>query len=173
MNLTKISNILREEKTILLQTDTIIGVVCSALSRSGVKEIYRLKQRPQNKALAILVSDIEMAEKYVFLNNTAREFLNKTESVTVILLQKLANNLAREINIKNQTLALRIPKSKKLQNLIKEIGHPLAATSANISGQKDVNLFKGEVEFFDLDIKSSNKESSIIDCSGDKARIIR
>ena len=95
---------LKKEAVICMDTDTVPGLIGRASSSVVVKKIFSLKNRNSSKALSIMVSDIEMARKYGYLNNEIEKLLNFTNfSITVIVRQKIPTILARNINLKNQT----------------------------------------------------------------------
>ena len=178
-----ISKFLKQEFVVSMPTDTIIGLLCIASSSQAIKKIYELKRRNVNKPLSILISNINMAEKYIKLSSIGKKILNdKNHSFTLIAQKSIEqNNLSKDINLANNNLALRIPKNDLLLDIINNINMPLIATSANQSGNEHLTnikevekLFAQQVKCFDLESISSSIPSAIIDVSkAHKIEIIR
>ena len=71
---------------ILYPTDTIWGIGCDATNTKSIKKIYKIKQRPKNKPLILLVNDMKMLSKYVEkLTNEIIEIIDKSIEPTTII----------------------------------------------------------------------------------------
>lgn len=179
MNLQEIKqNLLNQKELIALSTDTIPGLVALANNFNQIEEIYNFKTRPKDKPLALLVSSFEMAEKIVEIPETAKNFINLDFSVTIICNQKENCALAKNINQIDNSFALRQPKNKKLQALIKDLGTPLVATSVNKSKQDPLVHLKEVTERYPQIITynigdGNNQPSAIIDFREVSAKITR
>ncbi|MDD2680896.1 MAG: L-threonylcarbamoyladenylate synthase [Patescibacteria group bacterium] len=129
---------LRSGEVLMLPSDTIYGLSCRADNLRAIKKIFAIKKRDKNKPLIILVSSLQMARKYCFINSKQAEILQKTWSgsrPTSVLL-KHRGILPKEISISSPYLAVRLPKSDFLRKMIRVLAVPLISTSANLSGQK-------------------------------------
>lgn len=160
-------------------TDTVYGIGASALRPESVKRIYSIKGRPSSKPLPILVDSITSLKKLVKWNKTAGLLAKKfwPGPVTLILRPappavKLAGGL--------RGIGVRIPGYPPFAAWAGKIKAPLAATSANISGQPAcrraadaVALFDGAVEYILLGGDLPGTESSVLDLSGEKPEILR
>lgn len=123
----------------VLPTDTLYGLVGSALNERAVERIYDIKKRDKTKKTIILIS----SKKYLKLfkikpDGRTRKFLNKVwpnpVSVVLALSQDEAFNKGiAYLHRNSDTLAFRVPKSKWLRKLLKKTG-PLVAPSANPEG---------------------------------------
>lgn len=126
---------------ILYPTDTVWGIGCDATNAKAVEKIYGLKQRPDEKAMIVLMAD----EKEV-LQHTANpdlllfDHLKKTTKPTTVIYDGaigLANNLLG----KDGSIGIRICKDQFCKHLIKRFRKPIVSTSANISGQPVAKTF--------------------------------
>jgi len=175
----KIYKALIQNKVVCMPTDTIPGFVCKASSDHAVQQIYQLKNRPPAKPLALLVSDLKMAQSYIKIDKNCHKLLNLEHSVSVISPAQLPLQCSRYVNLKSQNLALRIPKNPFLQNLINKIGSALVATSANISGSEPslselYKLYQNKLAIYNLTEYNENKEpSAIVNCTNYKPTIVR
>ncbi len=125
---------LKNGKVSVLPTDTIYGLVGSALSKKVVERIYRLKKRDPKKPMIILISSIDDLDLFeIEVTPQIKRILKKLwpGKVSIILpsLLKKFSYLHRG----TKTLAFRLPQLKWLRNLLKETG-PLVAPSANPEG---------------------------------------
>ncbi len=127
-------NVLQQCGTILYPTDTIWGIGCDATRVKAVEKVYRVKERVKEKSLIILVSDMDMLQRYVsHLPEIVIELLaSVTDPLTIIYPE--ARNLPRNVTGDDGSIAIRIPKHDFCQELIGTFGKPITSTSANLSG---------------------------------------
>lgn len=156
----------------------VYGFLADALNKKAVEKIFKLKKRPSTKPLPVFVKDIKMAKELAEISSTQEKILKKRwpGKYTFVLKSK-----------KSGTIALRIPKYKFLNDLLKKINKPLAQTSVNISGQpaltkiKDIlDLLKNcatsevaQILIIDGGDLPKSKPSAIIDLTKNKTKILR
>ena len=135
-------NSLKGGEVILYPTDTIWGIGCSALNESAIDKIFKVKQRPKEKKLILLASDIEMLNNYVGeIPGKLKTLLNTSEEPISIIYSN-AKNLPSCLLGPDKSIAIRIPNNDFCKQVIKGLGHPITSTSANISGQPIAKCFK-------------------------------
>lgn len=147
---------LKEGGVIIIPTETVYGIAADATNKSAVDKIFQIKQRDENKPLQILLHDLELARDYVSFNEKSESLAKEywPGPLTLILDEKDGVNISKNIHTKDKTLGVRVPKHKILDQLFELIDLPLAATSANISGepaitdfQKANKLFESKVDY--------------------------
>lgn len=178
-----IANALREGKLAAIPTETVYGLAANALDEEAVKRIFKAKGRPAINPLIIHVSSLEQAEQYVDFSETAREVAEHfwPGPLTLILPQKKNCPIAKTASAGLTTLAVRMPSSPIAQNILKAAKLPLAAPSANKSGEpspttpQHVSQSLGDhVDFILAAGKcSAGLESTVLDLSEDIAVILR
>jgi L-threonylcarbamoyladenylate synthase len=157
----------------VIPTDTMYGIVGSALNKKTVERIYEVRKRNTTKPLIILISTISDLKKFG-VKNAPEKFLKTLwpDKVTVILdaPQKKFEYLHRGSN----KLAFRMPADKDLISIIKKTG-PLVAPSANIEGEKPSRNIKEAQAYFgpdvDLYLDKGNlpiKPSTIVEIVGNE-----
>jgi L-threonylcarbamoyladenylate synthase len=131
-----IVDFLQKGKTIAYPTDTIYGLGCLATDKKAIAKIYRLKKRTRKNPLLVLISDFKMLRKYFAVDKKQLVYLHKIwpGKVSVILNKKSA--LPDDISAGMSSAAVRLPKSRFLTKMIKELGAPIVSTSLNKSGDK-------------------------------------
>lgn len=121
-----------------IPTDTVYGLATVATSQSGLEEIFRLKGRPRDFALPVLVADLDQAER--FLGGTDRRLERLAErywpgALTVVVTWTPATDSG--LGGDGKSVGLRCPGDEALRGLCREVG-PLAVTSANRHGEPPI-----------------------------------
>jgi len=125
-------------KTIVYPTDTIYGLGCDATNQKAVDQIFKIKRRKKKQSLLVLVSSISMLKKYTYISKRQIEYLKKCWSGPVTVILKDRGRLAKNVASQEKSLAVRLPKSKFLTKMIREVGIPMVSTSINISGKESI-----------------------------------
>jgi L-threonylcarbamoyladenylate synthase len=169
----KATEFLKNGGIAVFPTDTVYGFLAIATNKKATAKIYKIKKRPKSKPLAIFVKDFKMAKEMAEISKEQEKILKK----------KWPGNYTFVLNIKNSkgTIALRIPKYKPLNDLLKKVNEPLAQTSVNISGKPVLskieeikNTFsKKDILIIDAGNLPKRKPSMIIDLIKDKVKILR
>ena len=121
---------LKNGGVILYPTDTIWGLGCDANNDEAIKRIFKIKKRLESKLLICLVSDKEMLKSL----NLKIPNINLTQYPTTIIYSNAQGVSKLLIHKIDNSTAIRIPKDKFCQKLIKRFGGPITSTSANLSG---------------------------------------
>ncbi|MDW8681410.1 L-threonylcarbamoyladenylate synthase [Streptococcus suis] len=180
MTMDKLRTILENGGAVILPTETVYGLFAQALNEDAVNRVYQLKQRPRDKAMNLNVSNLN--DIYFFSQNPPY-FLEKLYNrfmpgpLTIIL--KSNKNVPFWVNSGLDTVGFRLPKHEKTLRLIAETG-PLIGPSANVSGQESgkeftklLSQFSEKLEGIADDKALTGIDSTILDLSGDKAKILR
>ncbi len=152
---------LRLGEVMVYPTDTIYGLGCLATNAKAINKIKIIKKRDKNKPLLILVSSLHMAKKYCFISKKQEFSLKKiwkSKRPTSVILRH-RNLLPKELNPKQEGIAVRLPKSDFLRKIIKTIGVPIVSTSFNVSGEPVWN----EVSFLSKKRFKKNDPELVID----------
>ena len=154
--LEKIGEIIKKGGIVVFPTETVYGIGTNALNEDAVKRLYETKKRPLNKAISLLVSDTEMIEQ-VAKNITELEYGLIKEffpgPLTIILNKK--DIVPDIVTAGGSTVGVRMPENEIAIKLIEYAGVPIAAPSANISGNPSgtelhtiMNEFKENVDYY-------------------------
>ncbi|MDR2667236.1 MAG: threonylcarbamoyl-AMP synthase [Holosporales bacterium] len=175
--------LLKSGEVIAAPTDTVYGLIADATNSSAVAKIYNLKQRPITKPLVILVSNVAMARKFADFSEEHEKMLKdfwtiKRLPLTVVLKAKKNSKLA---TAGGNTVALRVPNHKLSCELIRYLGGPIVASSANISGIAPATTYKMVKDDFGGKIPliidggtcKNTSPSTILDLSKKKPTILR
>ena len=122
-------------KVVGLPTDTFYGLAADPFNLSAVEQIYRIKGRPESRALPILVSSIEQAASMV--SDLPHGFLKLAEKFwpgPLTLVLEASYRLPLKVTGNTGRVALRMPNSEVVWKVIEATGGPITGTSANLSG---------------------------------------
>ncbi len=175
------ADLIKAGDLVAFPTETVYGLGADATNEEAIKKIYQLKGRPSNNPLIVHVNDIYEAAEIVTLNRAA-EILAEIfwpGPLTLVLPLKKKAKIAPSVTAGLKTIAIRVPSHKTARALIKAAGCPIAAPSANPSGYvSPTSADHVSSHFSDLYILAGSNseyglESTIVDLSGDCAKILR
>jgi L-threonylcarbamoyladenylate synthase len=131
------------QQVILYPTDTVWGLGCDAEVPRAVEQLYKLKQRPAEKACIVLVADEQMFARYAeqVPPNLAELLANQQKPTTYVV--KGSRLLAPNLLAADGTIGLRVPLGDEFTHkVVRRLGHGLVSTSANISGAPTPAIYK-------------------------------
>lgn len=124
---------------LLYPTDTLYGLGVDALNVEALKKLRALKGREDGKPISIVVSDMEMAEEYAEVTPLALKLTEAFLPGKLTLILKAKSNLPTELTAGTGTVGIRIPNHVLCLNIVRELGRPYTATSANVSDMDSKN----------------------------------
>lgn len=134
----------------VIPTDTVYGIVGSALNKKTVERIYEVRKRTPSKPLIILIPSIASLKKFS-IKDIPTSILKSLwpDKLTIIL--PCVDKKFEYLHRGTSTLAFRLPKDKTLIALLKKTG-PLVAPSANIEGKKPSETITDAEAYFGADV---------------------
>lgn len=172
MTLSQIIKLLKMGKVGVMPTDTVYGIIGSALNPQTVEEIYRLRKRASDKPMIVLISSIDDTEKFfIKLTKEQEKVLEKIWPNPVSVVLPLNSEKFKYLHRGKNSLAFRIPKSEMILKILKKVG-PIVAPSANYEGEKpsesieDAEMYFGkEIAFYVDGGKIISRPSTIVKLS--------
>jgi len=119
---------------VVLPTDTLYGLCANALDAEAVDKVFEAKGRDE-RPISIIVSDLIMMRNYAEVSDSLAQLFQQIlpGPFTVILRSKY--DFPRRISPDGK-VGIRIPHYIFTTSLVRQLGFPITATSANISGGK-------------------------------------
>lgn len=181
---------LREACTLLMQggilalaTETVFGVVADAAHADAIAALYAAKGRAAHIPLQILVPDFTAAKALAEFNEQAQHLAARFWPGALTLVLPMRNPdqamLAPNLFGGGNEIGLRVPDHPTAQALLRAYGKPLAASSANRSGQPPAHTAQetqralGAIFVLDGDCSPTGPASSVIRCVEDRIEILR
>lgn len=175
--------VLNQGGIVVFPTDTAFGIGCRIDNQDAVQKLFKIRKRPQSQAVPVLVSDLDMAKKYVsvFPEKVVQELINHywPGALTIVLKAK-KDRVSSLIRGNGETIGIRMPNHLSVLEIIKRVGVPILGPSANFHGDNTPYMFKDLdpklISLVDFVVKgdcSIKKASTVIDCAQDPWRILR
>jgi L-threonylcarbamoyladenylate synthase len=173
---------LREGAVAAYPTETFYALGAAAFSRRAVARIYRLKGRAAVKALSVVVPDLDMVREIAAaLPPGFLPLAGELWPGPLTLVLPAAPAVPGFLAGPGRTIAVRIPPLPWLRALIRKVGEPLTATSANRAGERETAdpaevaaTFGGRIDLLvDGGPAPGGLPSTIVDLSGGRPRILR
>jgi L-threonylcarbamoyladenylate synthase len=120
---------------IVCPTDTGYAFSANALDTRAVAKVFNLKGRSYSNPIHVAVNSVEEAEKYAYVNETARHLASHFLPGALTLVLTRRETIPAMLVAGRDTIGIRVPDSRVMLNLAEMAARPLTATSANISGR--------------------------------------
>jgi L-threonylcarbamoyladenylate synthase len=163
---------------LIFPTDTVYGIGCDPYDASAVDRIYGSKRRSGHKPLTFHLGSVAEFLEYARENPLAITAAKRLMPGPVTLIIRRPDWVSDEITAGFPTLGFRVPDDDLCRTILDRCG-PLAATSANISGEEayrgdgDVEQLPPAELFIENGPTKHRLESTVIDLTGSQARMLR
>jgi len=171
---------LQQGGVIIYPTDTTYGIGCDIFNRKGVKKIFQIKKRDSRKPFSFICSDLAEISNYAQVSNFAFKIMKRHLPGAYTFVLDATKIVPDSLSTKQKTVGVRIPANAICQAIVRELGHPLVTTSANVSGQvtpqdpRDIDDQMGRLVDFVIDGGISMDEAStVISLVNDHIEVIR
>ena len=168
---------------VAVPTETVYGLAADATNAEAVARIYQAKGRPSFNPLIVHVPNLAAAERIGRLDAAARQLAEEhwPGPLTLVVPLREGVGIASIVTAGLPTIGLRVPAHPAMQALLRAVGRPLAAPSANASGsisptraEHVLKSLGGRIPLI-VDGGASQRgiESTIVAATGDRLRLLR
>ncbi len=128
---------IRRDGIAAVPTETVYGLAANAKSDIAVAKIFAAKRRPNFNPLILHTSGLDAAREIVEFNPAALQLAQKfwPGPLTMVLPLKENSGISQLAVAGLENAAIRVPNHPVMMELLRGFGGPLAAPSANLSGQ--------------------------------------
>jgi L-threonylcarbamoyladenylate synthase len=169
-------------RIVAMPTDTVYGIGVALDASNGLERLFAAKDRPLDKAIVLLVADMEQAEAVGVMTPTAKALAEAfwPGGLTLVLAQQPDSALPAVLSAGQATIGVRMPDHDCPRALAREMG-PLPVTSANLSGRPEARDATGVLAelgervalVLDGGPARGGVASTVVDCSGPQTRVLR
>jgi L-threonylcarbamoyladenylate synthase len=173
---------LRRHEVIVFPTETLYGLGADALSFTAVEKVFRLKGRDPHNPIPLLIDSRDMLRVVaVEIPPLAETLIDHFWPGPLTVVLPAHKNIPRPLLNSHGGAGARVSSQPIATELVRALGHPVTATSANPSGQAPArtvdaakNYFLREIDVFvDGGELNSQSGSTVVEIIGDKVKIIR
>lgn len=128
--------LLQAGEPLVFPTDTVYGLGAHYAIETAVRKIYRIKGRPADKPIALLLANPQdIAAVASEVSDLARRLVAQFFPGALTLVLPKAPAIPYWITAGSEAVAVRVPDHPFARSLIRGLGAPLATTSANLAGR--------------------------------------
>jgi L-threonylcarbamoyladenylate synthase len=177
--------VLKTGGLVVFPSDTVYGLLADAQNSQAISKLLAFKERRPGQAISIFVTDKNMAQDYIILNQNALNVINNLLPGPFTVIAQSKHQTDPRLEAENGTLGIRIPDFPLILDLVTLFGKPLTATSANLSGKPSVynieplikTLSEKKKAMLDLIVDAGdlpkNKPSTVIDTTTGQLKTLR
>src|SRR6476646_7100203 len=168
---------------VAVPTETVYGLAADATNAEAVARIYEAKGRPSFNPLIVHLPDLASAERIAMFDAAARALAKQhwPGPLTLVVPMRGDSGIASIVTAGLPTIGLRVPAHPAMQALLRAVGRPLAAPSANASGsisptraEHVLKSLGGRIPMIiDGGATERGLESTIIAATGGPLRLLR
>jgi len=133
--ISRVVETLKQGGLIAYPTDTTYGLGCDIFNRRGIKNIYQIKQRDARKPFSFICSDLSDAANYAQVSNFAFKIMKRHLPGPYTFVLEATRIVPDSLTTRQKTVGIRIPDDEIAMAIVRELGHPLVTTSANLTGE--------------------------------------
>lgn len=175
------ADILRAGGVVAFPTETFYGLAAAALAPASVKRIFALKGRPDSKPLLVLVDSVAMAETVARVDGRAETLMARYWPGALTLVLPARAIVPPDVTVGTGTLGLRISSHPVALGLVRALGEPVTAPSANPTGLAPPTTAEAVLAYFargiDLVLDGGptpgGEPSTVLDVTTDPPTVIR
>ncbi len=173
---------IRAGELVAVPTETVYGLAANGLNADAVYRIYEVKDRPENKALALMVPDPQAIDRYCRdVPEAARALAEAFWPGPLTLILSASEAVPEIVRAGGSTVGLRCPDHPLTLEALRLADLPFAAPSANPSGEPSPKTAQQVYRYFAGRIRGIvdggpcgiGLESTILDMSATPYRILR
>jgi tRNA threonylcarbamoyl adenosine modification protein (Sua5/YciO/YrdC/YwlC family) len=176
----QVAAILNDGGVIAYPTDTVYGFGCSLYNKKGIERIYLIKRSEKNRPFSFICADLKDISLYTKVSNYAYKTMKRFLPGPYTFILEGTKLVPKIMLTKRSTAGIRVPDNQICLSLVKELGHPIITTSAQLPGG-EVFYDPGEIErkvghALDAVIDGGmlvSEPSSVIDLTEDQPKVLR
>ena len=176
------ASMLRKGGLVAVPTETVYGIAASAEDGVAVQMIYDLKDRDYDKPVSVLVTGMDMVEKYCQnIPPVAYRLAEKYWPGPLTMIREDKEVVPAMVTADTGTLGVRCPDHPLTLAIIEKAGVPLAAPSANPSGDEPAKTAQEVLDYFNRKIEgvvdggpcAMGVASTILDLTEEEPKVLR
>lgn len=175
-------DVLRGGGLIVYPTDSCYALGCHIGDKAALERIREIRQTDKNHHFTLVCRDLAEVGKYALVDNSQYRLLRAHTPGPYTFLLKASRETPRRLkHERHGTIGLRVPDHPVTALLLTELGEPIMSSTLILPGEELPRTDAGEIydilqRSVDLVLDGGNCgliPTSVIDLSGDRAKIVR
>ncbi|HUV51318.1 MAG TPA: L-threonylcarbamoyladenylate synthase [Anaerolineae bacterium] len=167
---------------VIFPTSFIYGLGADAFNVDAIDRVFKIKNRPHNKPLSVLVKNQEALYSLVqHIPSYASIIMDRFWPGKITIVFKAKEGLPENLTAGTGTIGVRIPVHTAACALVNALDNPITGTSANFSGHAGCSrisdldpLISDEIDLIlDAGSLEGGIGSTVIDATGNQPTILR
>ncbi len=154
----KAASSIKKGGIVLFPTRCLYGLGADAFNPEAVDRVFKIKQRPYNKPVSVLIKDTDDLHILIkHVPSTAKCIMDNFWPGQITIVFEAKSNISRNLTGGTGKIGIRMPEHPVAFSLVNEVDGPITGTSANISGKAGCSVIS------DLDVQIADKIDMILD----------
>lgn len=168
---------LKKGNVIIFPTDTVYAMGCDLYNKKALKKLADLKGIKLKKAqFSIICSDMSDISKYtIHMDRPTFKLMNKALPGPFTFILNATNDIPRLFDTNRKEIGVRIPDNNIVQEIVRELGNPIATTSLHDDEDEIKDYFiepymiyeryENQIDFIIDGGQGRLEASTIVDCT--------
>lgn len=182
-DLEQICDLLNDGGTFIFPTDCRYAIGCHALKPHAVEDVCKLKGiNPEKNRLSIICYDLSTISEFTKLDNTTFKLIRRNVPGPFTFILKGTNKLPKIFSGRKE-VGIRMPNNSIIMEIARHLEAPILTASLPVPAGEDAEYYTNPGlidEMFGEQVGlvidggiGRNAESTIVDCTGAQAEIVR
>ena len=176
------ARVIEKGGVVMFPTSFIYGLGADAFNVDAIDRVFRIKNRPHNKPLSVLVKNQEVLYRLVqYIPTYASIIMDRFWPGKITIVFKAKEGLPEILTAGAGTIGVRIPEHTAACALVNALDNPITGTSANFSGHAGCSqisdldpLIADELDLIlDAGPLEGGIGSTVINVTGNRPTILR
>jgi L-threonylcarbamoyladenylate synthase len=178
----EVADVIKKGGIVLFPTRCLYGLGADAFNVDAVNRIFKIKRRPVNKPISVLIKNIKAIEEFVqYVPPYASKIMDNFWPGKVTIIFEAKAGLPVILTAGTGKIGIRIPEHTVPSALANMIDNPITGTSANLSGSPGCSMVSDLeppiADELDLILDAGRLKggagSTVVDVTGDAPKILR
>lgn len=130
------AKLIRAGAVVAIPTDTLYGLAANPFSAAAIQRVFDAKGRDADRPLPLIAADVpQIAAHLGGLSQAAGRLAGRFWPGPLTMLIAAPESLAAQVSAGTGRVGVRVPDDPVARAVCRAVGHPITATSANISDE--------------------------------------
>lgn len=171
-------DVLRRGGVVAYPTDTVYGLGCDITNKRAIERIYRMKGMASDQLLSFVCADVSEVARYGVVHDTAYRIIRSLIPGPYTFILQATREVPKVLRMRRKTVGVRVPDHPVALSLARELGNPVASTSASLDGEVLIDPDEMEQRLKGLDLVLDVEgcglvPSTILDLTDEEPVVVR